>query len=130
MKPANAPSISLAEFQQRHTPIELPIVYTCGREPTQFRGYRLKQFVAGCTGLWSLEWMHREVCGAHAPFPFSKWYQNWWPWWGKALSRMGLPDGDHLRKPAQILARDDDEQHDVDGRRFLPEPVCSSYALP
>ena len=117
---------TLEEYQQRHSVLTVPVQCPGRAEPRELCVVGLHQAVGGSQILWDLAHMYKEfiyndkqTCG--------RWYHNWWSWWRKRLSSIGLADVDsHLRKP---IATEQYGGLRADPRRMMSHPVSSTYAL-
>lgn len=116
-------AMTLVDFQQRHEALQIPVPLPARAIPVKITIFLLKQSVSGVWLLWSMSSWYQTCLGDSATCTCSRWYQNWWPWWGKLLVSFGL-DASHLRKPVANSSKGD-----ADPLRFLAEPTMSTTAM-
>ena len=116
-------SLPLETHKQKHTPVTVPLMVQGSARATMVKAYLLQLACGGAYVWWSLADLYKVFITTTTP-PH-RWYQNWWQWWCKTVSAIGLDSNIHLRKPVPI-------GQDPKGElchRIFPEASASSYAL-
>ena len=115
---------ALDDYQKRHRPAQLRFAQVGRPEGAKIDLAVLQQSVGGGWVLFSLTSLFSAFMQA-TETEKSRWYQNWWKWWEKQLSALGLDATAHLGR-AQNTSH---EASVPSPRRFLQFPSLSSYAI-
>ena len=114
--------MTLCEYHRRYTTTITPVATVGRSRPLQCKAFVHKQRRGGAFVWWSISGLHGQLFDEQSVSP-QKWYQNWWVWWHKQLTLLGMEAEVHLRKAPPC--RHVDELHDL---RYMPNPSMSSYA--
>jgi len=74
---------------------------------------------------WSLPSLYLNLLGDDQRMSLSKWYQSWWPWWLKSLTKHGL----HALRLRKAVPISDDEEADMKEYRVSSKVTMRTYAL-
>ena len=115
---------ALDDYQKRHRPAQLRFAQVGRPEGAKIDLAVLQQSVGGGWVLFSLTSLFSAFMQA-TETEKSRWYQNWWKWWEKQLSALGLDATAHLGRAQNTSHEASVPSH----RRFLQFPSLSSYAI-
>eukprot|EP00971_Amphidinium_carterae_P350941 6491819-Amphidinium_carterae.1 len=123
--PDTEKSMSLASYQQAHSPITLGIHVWGSSTIMQYTGYVLDHPVHGARVFVALPDLYNNVIGSSGNMTASRWYQSWFPHWTKRLTTHSLPDT-HIRRAAVTghFGRKVTSAF-TDGIRFYSQPSVS-----
>lgn len=124
-------SMGLQEWKQHFQSYDVPVGIVGAKSSLTLVVFRLAHAWDGAIQFWSLKVVHSEIVGMSAQTP-SQWYQNWWLWWHKRLSKFGVPET-HLRRasevgPPRACSGMVEDEWGVRLRVF-PDACCSTVAL-
>ena len=122
----SAPPISLTDYRQKYQTVLEPILVTGRSTPIKTKIFVHECSRGGAYCYWSIQQIFDALFNAQAARTCSSWHQNWWIWWLKQLTKLGLEAELHLRKAPPYTRKD--AEGSIEQLRYMPDAVMSSYA--